>query len=137
MTLFFGDKEHCKRCRKRGHNWINCKNDIIPKYIPITEGYSNIYNEPFEVKEDEYSFMIPLIGYVELCKLNFIPWNNTRYRHNFSIIEKYNNVQPITITFDIKRDRLSILDGNHRSQVCYELGYTYIPAYIELHKYKD
>ena len=68
---------------------------------------------------------------VPLNMIEYKNWNPARYEDNKGLIQSTGSVKPVIIyDYDTDSKRYVLNDGNHRSFVANELGYTHIPAII-------
>jgi len=72
-----------------------------------------------------------VVMYIKLSQIKFKKWDDSRYKQNFDLIKSNNNVLPIRL-YDNDDGTYSVTDGNHRCSVCSDLGYTHIPAEVEI-----
>ncbi len=81
------------------------------------------------------------LKYILIDSIEYKKCHEYKYIHNLNEIKTTGKVYPICIceleqTKDHNKTNKYILnDGNHRCFCCKELGYKYIPAYIEIKNY--
>lgn len=72
------------------------------------------------------------LSYIPLKKIDYEKWAQNRYNASKKLINTYKTVQPVILgDFDKKINKYKLIDGNHRCFISNELGYTYIPAFVD------